>query len=150
MLVRAAVAIAAALLLAPPAQAAWAQTAPPDASPISLERVGRFLQQPALNLSEKKPDFSVRISETATFRDIYGEGPLRREAPSVWNSYFKPIAGQQGAVAGASIDVLAVAMSLKNRIQAAMRHRAEREIREQIQQELEEFCRANGCTPPTR
>ena len=141
---------------------------PPAESPaVSIERIQEALGKPPLLIfTDRRPDFSVSISDSLRYDNPFGRVEKKRR-PSDWEAFFTGdgtrIAGAIGlAAATASLagdgtmsarpliamNLLAVGTVVADKVGTALHNRKVRKTREQVRRELEEFCALNGCTPP--
>jgi hypothetical protein len=147
---------------------ASAQTTDTDKLPVSVERIQKALEKPPeIDLTLRRPDFSVSITETLVYDNPFGRVEKKRK-PADWQAFFASPALAQAAgaiglaAATASLsgkgtmsaapliamDVLAAAIAIQGKIGTALHNRKIRKVREEVRRELEEFCAANGCTSP--
>ncbi len=87
---------------------AAAQSPPPESPAVSVERIQRALAKPAPVLTERRPDFSVSISDRLRFDDPFGSVDQKRR-PADWEAFFTTGAGAQ---IGGAIGLAAATASL--------------------------------------
>ena len=102
---------------------------------MSVDRIREALQRPRLKIPpvDLTPVFRGRVEAEAPF-----ENPLqgmRRE-----------LAADPGGRPGRGMDVWPAIMGLVNGIKRARRARAEREIRNEVQEALNAFCAQHDCS----
>jgi hypothetical protein len=109
---------------------------PDDTS--SLARVAGALARPPsrLVLEERKPDFTVTISERERFEHLlppfwdFKAGPVPWAAPSGWS---QPLV---------TVDLLAIAGAIANSVASARRGHAEGAARDEVRREIANYCAA--------
>jgi hypothetical protein len=113
--------------------------------PVSLERIQERLKRPdPLQLPpERKPDFRATVSEEFERPETILEA-LRREL----GGDVTPKPRIPGTISPAlvSVDLLQIATSIKRRMSAALRARAERNARAEVAAVLAEFCAQHDCS----
>jgi hypothetical protein len=146
---------------------AYAQSAAPEPAPlpVSLERVKRGLERPAvLDLPGRRPAFSVSVTETLTFDNPFG---VEKAAGANWadlvssrlGSGVTPLISLSAATASMAgdgnmskpmllMDAIAIGTYVAGKIGRSLHARKVRDTRSRVQQELAEFCAANGCVAP--
>lgn len=160
------VALVSAIGARPPLAAAQEANSAP-ALPVSVDRVRQALEKPQIDLTPRRPDFSVSVVDS--FRDDNPFGTVRsRRAAADWQAFFTSgtgarVAGAIGlAAATASLagngtmsakpliamDVLAVAMAVEGKVRNVLHNRKIRNVREEVGRELAEFCARQGCSLP--
>jgi hypothetical protein len=117
----------------------------PSEPPVSLERIQERLKRPAaLQLpAEREADFRATVTEDytrpetlleAVRRELSGDSPRKRIVPG---NIAPPLV---------TVDLLRIAMSLKQQLSAARRARAERNARSDVEEALAEFCASHDCS----
>jgi hypothetical protein len=116
---------------------------PPPELPVSLERIHERLTRPAVVLTERKPDFRATVTEEVARPETVLEA-LRREL----GGDVTPKRRVPGTIAPAlvSVDLLQIATHVKRQLSAALRARAERHARAEVDAVLAEFCAAHDCS----
>ncbi len=156
--------IAAAIVVAWLPGGAAAQDTPPDNPAVSVERILRGLEKPVSIFADRRPDFSVSITDSLVFDNPFGDVEQRRRR-SDWETFFTTgngarIAGAIGlAAATASLagngtmsakpliamNLVAVGTAVAGKVGTALHNRKVRKTSEHVRRELEEFCALNGC-----
>ena len=132
----------------------------------SVERVQRALQrQPALELPGQRPTFSVSISETLEFDNPFGldkpAGPsLGDRVNAKIGTGVAPLLALSAVAASMAGDgnmsakplvlmnALAFGTFVAGKVGRSLHTRKVRRTRERVQEELTDFCAANGCVAP--
>jgi hypothetical protein len=122
-----------------------AGSAEPDL-PVSVERVRRRLQRPSVLRPPPDPEaahFKVEIEADYFPRETALE-MVRRELAADPRLKRRPLVA--GAQPLASVDLIQLAMMVKTKLSAALRARAERISRRDVQEALAEFCAVHDCS----
>ena len=147
---------------------AGAQSPAPEPAPlpVSLERVKRGLERPTvIALPGRRPMFSVSVTETLAYDNPFGvekvAGPNWADlisskvptgvAPVVALSAVTASMAGNGSMSAKPLllmDALAIGTYVAGTIGQSLHARKTRKTRERVQNELAEFCAANGCTVP--
>ena len=124
-----------------------AQTADPavPAPPVSLERIQERLKRPAaLQLPpERKADFHASVTEEFTRPETALEALRRELAGDVTPKRIPPGTISPPLI---TVDLLQLAVQVKRQLGAALRARAERNARADVEAALAEFCAQHDCS----
>ena len=128
-----------------------AQSADSPQTAASLERIRRLIErQPAVVLDQRKPDFTIHITDREIRIDTLGAEPTRADPFLPWRRYM--VNGTAVTAGGAApvvrVDALGLALAAVNKIQDAWHRRSERKARERVQDEFARFCALHGCAVP--
>ena len=117
----------------------------PSELPVSIARIKERLSQPAvLQLpSDSRADFRATVTEEFTPPETVLEA-LRRELAGDFTP--KRIAPGTIAPPLVSVDLLQVVTHVKRQVSAALRARAERNARAEVDAALAEFCAQHDCS----
>jgi hypothetical protein len=112
-------------------------------SPVSLERIWKRLQQPAVVLTDRKPDFRASVTEEIERPETVLEA-LRRALGSDVTTKRIP----SGTITPPliTVDLLQITSLVKRQLSGALRARAERNARAEVDAALAEFCAAHDCS----
>ena len=112
-------------------------------SPVSLERIWKRLQQPAVVLTERKPDFRGSVTEEIERPETVLEALRRALGSDVTAKQIPPGTITPPLI---TVDLLSIASLVKRQLSGALRARAERNARAEVEAALAEFCAAHECS----
>lgn len=117
---------------------------PQSDAPASIDRIRERLQRPSAIQMPREPDFRVTIEEDAKLRKTALDMLREELSGEAVHSLPWPLsrAGQQ--IVG--VDLLQLALSVKNAISGARRAHAERSARSEVDAALREFCAQHDCS----
>jgi hypothetical protein len=128
---------------------ACAGQAPADPSPpplpVSVERIQERLKRPVLLQmpAERKADFRATVTEEFTRPETVLEALRRELAGDVSPKRIAPGTISPPLV---SVDLLQIAALVKRRLSGALRARAERNARAEVEAVLRDFCAQHDCS----